>query len=140
MKKFFIFNEIELSDYLKEAEQQNTDILDFEETTTELIKTAIDGKHFPKRYRAIHGKEYEVDALKLKIPITGNSDILRCSPSRGILWTTEAYIEESFLCIEASNCESDLTKAQKEVDRITENIKTQLKYISEEIIKFNRGR
>jgi len=111
--------------------------IDFANVKVSSYEKQIPAEHFPNRVGVHLGKSYSKQVYIYYIPFTGNYDLLQYFSSTRLVWTTEVYIEDQYLCFEVISFREDAEEIKNISQHIINNIRTQLKYLNKDIDDYN---
>lgn len=83
------------------------------------------------------GESYPTQAFIYHLPYTGNPDLFQCRPSAYILWATEVFLKDQYLCFEVFSLRDDVEEINRNAQQIVSKIKTQLGHLIAEIERYN---
>lgn len=101
------------------------------------VEKMIPAEYFSSLFHVEAGKSYKKDVIKFHIPISGNTDLLRCMPSRRLLWTMPVEIKDNVLCFEIINFSDDSEAIKNQKDSNINNIMQQYNNVTSEVEKYN---
>lgn len=130
-------NETEYIDYLVNEFTVDIPDIDFENVFISNNKKQIPAEQFPFGFNVRRGESYPKQVIVYHLPYTGNTDLLRCSPSQRILWTTKVFLEDQSLCFEIVNFGYNAEEIKREAQSIIRDLKTQWNYLTQEIRSYN---
>lgn len=112
--------------------------LDFEAVFASPDSRKVPAEHFPSGlWNVTRGKSYERNVYRYHIPFTGEAELLRYSPSTGILWTTEVSVQGRELCFDLVDFHGSAEGIRNRASETQESIRKQWDYVRREVAVFN---
>ena len=75
--------------------------------------------------------------VRFHISFTGDSDLLKCMPSRGIPWTQDVPVENAEVCFDVIVRSDDPVEVKQDWESFLEALRTQVGYSTTEINAYN---
>jgi hypothetical protein len=97
----------------------------------------IQAEVFPRGIPVHAGKSYRKDVIKFHVPFTGNTELLKCIPSRRILWSIDVEVVGAEFCFEIINFRDDPAEIKREKDSNMQSIMEQCRNVESEKKTYN---
>lgn len=130
------------SDYIKyKTDAATVDLVYINEkeiyaTTSEQM---IPAEYFRNSFFVEEGQTYKKVVIKFHVPFMGNKDLLWCTPSTRIMWTTKVELHNGEITFEIINFDNDAQYIAREKDSIISNILRQLENVSKDTVNYNNN-
>lgn len=99
----------------------------------------IPAEYFPNTFSVRQGQSYKKNVIKFHIPYSGDSKLLRCTPSSRIMWSMDVEITGKEFCFEIINFSDNANAIVKEKDSNIDGIMKQCSNLKVEINQFNEN-
>jgi hypothetical protein len=83
------------------------------------------------------GEACRRQVVRFHISFTGDSDLLKCMPSRGLPWTQDVPVENAEVCFDVTVRSDDPAEVKQDWESFLESLRTQVGYSTTEINEFN---
>jgi hypothetical protein len=115
------------------------DLIDIQsnQTTVSQFEKLIPAEYFPGGFNTHRGEKYQKNVIKFHIPVSGDPELLWCSPSSGLIWSTEICLDDGCICFEIINFHDNPESIKRDGDHIINNMLTQATYINADVDRFN---
>ena len=87
---------------VSEASVENLDI-HTDKVYASSSEQMIPAEYFPSSFWVDKGNSYKKDVIKFHIPFSGNSELLKCTPSSRLMWSMDIELDNSEFCFEVIN-------------------------------------
>lgn len=132
-------NEEEYIDHkISEFTIEQLDIL-FEQAYADQKEEMIRAEYFPRDFYVINGKSYPRMVMYFHIPIQGNFELLKYTPSTRIMWTQEMSIQNNELIFKMIQFRDNVEEINREFESTISRLKTMQEYINNDILQFNNS-
>jgi len=133
-------NQTKYVEYLVSKHRVESVTFDWDGVSASHREEMIPAEHFPGRgfmYNVEPGRKYPKLVITYHIPFTGDANLLRLKPSKRILWTFEVRLNHSSISFDIVNFSDQAEDIKQEAAANINSIKTQYRYMEEEVEKFN---
>jgi hypothetical protein len=130
-------NETEFVEYLVGAYSVECVELNLTEKYLSSSEKDVPAEYFPRGFSVQGGRTYKKNVVKYHIPFAGDHELLRCVPSRHIVWTTSVSLEDGCICFEVINFRDDPEEVKRRADETIGNIARQASNVHAEVDAFN---
>lgn len=113
--------------------------IEFEQAYAEQKEEMIEAGMFPQDFYVYSGKSYPKMVIYFHIPINGNIDLIRYTPSTRIMWTKEMILKGNELVFKKIQFRDDIEATNREFERIVDDLRTMEGYLNKDIICFNNS-
>ena len=97
----------------------------------------IPAEYFPSSFFVNRGNSYKKDVIKFHVPISGNQELLRYTPSSRLLWSMPVEISYDEFTFEIINFSDDTDAIVREKDSNLKSISQQLNNVNSEVQRYN---
>lgn len=141
--------ESENDDYLLNVNENDYINHKVEEATIESLEIHIDSiyassseqmipaEYFSSSFYVNRGNSYKKDVIKFHVPISGNQELLRYTPSSRLLWSIEVEISYDEFTFEIINFSDDTDAIVREKDSSLTSIAKQHNNVNAEVKQYN---
>lgn len=141
--------ESENDDYLLNVNENDYINHKVEEATIESLEIHIDSiyassseqmipaEYFSSSFYVNRGNSYKKDVIKFHVPISGNQELLRYTPSSRLLWSMEVEISYDEFTFEIINFSDDTDAIVREKDSSLTSITKQHNNVNAEVKQYN---
>ena len=131
-------NETQYIEYVVNRYQIEPLAINFDSVSASTREEMIQAHRFPHHFVIRNrGGSYPKQVITYHVPFSGNADLLRYTPSRRILWSTEVRLDQGAICFDVVNWQDDTDEIKREADGILNNIRQQAGNVTTEITGFN---
>ena len=132
-------NETEYIKYLIDEYTVSPLNIDFENQSITDYEKQIPAEDFLPYFNVEEGHTYKKLAVIYHLPYSGCQALLKCTPSKHLLWTTKVFLDNQCLCFEVVSLEENTEEIKSKSEEILNNLKTQFGYLIIEVNRFNEN-
>ena len=130
-------NETSFIDYLVNRYQVELLVFYWDQISVSYCEKPIPAELFPPSFHVRPGKSYPRQVITYHLPFSGDKELLKCQPSRYIMWTKDIRLEGDCVCFDVINWQDDAEAIKREADNIIGYIRRQAENVSKEVLEFN---
>ncbi len=97
----------------------------------------IPAEYFPSSFYVNRGNSYKKDVIKFHVPISGNQELLKLTPSSRLLWSMPVEISYDEFTFEIINFSDDTDAIVREKDSNIASVIKQLGNVNSEVQRYN---
>lgn len=97
----------------------------------------IPAEYFPSSFFVKSGNSYKKDVIKFHVPISGNQELLKYTPSSRLMWSMPIEISYDEFTFEIINFSDDSDAIVREKDDNIRSISQQLNNVNSEVRQYN---
>lgn len=130
-------NETEYVAYLVERYKIVPLVLHWENVRVSDREELIPAERFPHNFNVYSGKRYPKQIITYHLPVTGDLELLKCTPSTRMLWTMDVKLGGGSISFDIINWRDDANEIKGEAERNLNDIKQQAGHLEREVTQFN---
>lgn len=131
--------EDQYTEYLTSKYRLDPLVVHWDDLSVSDREAMIPAERFPSfRFNVSPGRSYPKQVVTYHLPYSGDEQLLRCTPSTRILWSTDVTLRDSCICFDIINFFETPDEIRREADGILKNIRTQAGHVEKEVEQFNR--
>jgi len=111
-------NETSFIDYLVNRYQVELLVFYWDQISVSYCEKLIPAELFPPSFHVRPGKSYPRQVITYHLPFSGDKELLKCQPSRYIMWTKDIRLEGDCVCFDVINWQDDAEAIKREADNI----------------------
>ena len=135
--KLLNMNETAYVEYLLAKYHVDPLVFDWDNRSLSEREERITAERFPWDFHVIQGKSYPKQVITYHVPLSGEIELLRRTPTGRILWTSEVRIAGNQMQFDVINWRDDPEVIKREADEISSHIQTQAANVCREVNEFN---
>jgi hypothetical protein len=97
----------------------------------------IPAEWFPPTFRVTAGRSYPKPVYTYHVPVTGDSNLLRCIPNPRVMDTREVWLEDGAICFDIIDLYNDAERIKSEATGAINFFKTQSNHLAANVVRFN---
>lgn len=97
----------------------------------------IPAEQFPSLFNVYAGESYPKQVITYHIPFTGETDLLKMTPSTRLLWSTDVSVAGGSVSFDIINFRDDPEQIRREADGIMAKIREQGEHVTHDVEQFN---
>jgi len=132
-------NEKDYIDHLLSIAYVEPLVINFDDISVTSKEKMIPAEYFPSDFNVYSGKSYKKSVITFSIPFSGDSNLLRCTPSTRIMWTEEVIIGNDEISFERINFYDDPQVIIREKDSFVRNSLQQFNYLKSDLTSYNNN-
>lgn len=129
--------EAEYIKYLVSKYSVNNLEIHFDDKYVSSHEKEIPADCFPRSFDVRQGKKYKKNLIRYHLPFSGDQELLRCAPSRRLMWTLKVVIEDGTVCFDVVDFYGEADKIKRKANSNIDSIKRQLSNVREQVGKYN---
>jgi len=95
-------NETSFIDYLVNRYQVELLVFYWDQISVSYCEKPIPAELFPPSFHVRPGKSYPGQVITYHLPFSGDKELLKCQPSRYIMWTKDIRLEGDCVCFDVA--------------------------------------
>ncbi|MBP1080776.1 hypothetical protein ACFFJQ_14300 [Bacillus capparidis] len=99
----------------------------------------IRAENYPRDFYVIGGKSYPRMVVYFHLPIEGNVDLIRYTPSTRLVWTQEMQLLDKELVFKKIQFRDDVEELNREFESVTRSLRTMQEYVNNDVLNFNNS-
>jgi hypothetical protein len=112
----------------------------FDQVDVSAREAEIPAERFPRyEFHVAPGKRYPKQVITYHIPYSGDEVLLRCRPSRRIMWTHEVWLEKGCICFDIIDFYNDGERIKRDAEDVMDGIRKQSVNVQAEVDLVNKG-
>jgi len=130
-------NETEYVNYLVQEYRVEPLVFHWEQLSVTDREEQIPAERFPRESNVYAGKQYPKQVVTYHLPFSGERDLLKSTPSRQIMWTTDVTVSTGVIAFDVVNWRDNPDEIKHLADGLLAKIRTQVGYVTQEVEQYN---
>src|SRR5271157_136448 len=130
-------NETQLVRYFVDKYRIEPLHIDYDRAFVSDREEQIPAERFPFDFIAYQGKKYPKQVVTYNIPITGDEQLLRLTPSNRTLWSTEVSVKNGTILYNIINWRDDADEITREWESFRRRLQAQAENVIREVAAYN---
>lgn len=99
----------------------------------------IPAERYPSNFYVVSGKSYPRPVITFHIPITGDKELLRITPSQRLMWTQHVPIIDNEILLSVTVFSDTAESVDREYQTFLQRVQQQLAYLQKDILQYNHS-
>jgi hypothetical protein len=130
-------NETEYLEHIISQASVEPLVIHFDRIEASSREEMVAAEYFPPMFNVFHGKSYSRPVITYHVPVTGDLELLRCTPNPRVMMTHTVRLEPGGISFEFIDFYGEAERIRRESENILDTLKRQSESLASNVAHFN---